>query len=66
MNNLHYQSQITFVWDKDFIESEFNVKFESENQFHDWISDKTVELIKESIQNKKIYWMIETNSIEFK
>ena len=66
LNNLYYKSQITFIWDKDFIESTFDVKFESENDFNNWISDKSVEIIKESIENKKIYWMVKIDPVEFK
>ena len=66
LNNLYYKSHVTFIWDKDFIESTFNVKFESENDFNTWISDKTVEVIKESIENKKIWWMVKIDPVEFK
>jgi len=63
-NNIYLKSHITFIWDKDFIESTFNIKFESEIDFDTWISDKTVEVIKEAIENKKIWWMVKIEPVE--
>jgi hypothetical protein len=64
--NIYLKSQVTFVWDKDFIESQFDIKFESETEFVDWVSDKSVELIKESVENKQIWWMVKVDPLEFK
>ena len=63
INNTHVKTHITFIWDKDFIESTFKVKFDSEEEFFNWISDKSVEIIKESIENKKIWWMVKIDPI---
>ena len=62
--NTYLKSHITFIWDKDFIESTFNIKFDSEIEFSNWISDKSVEIIKESIENKKIWWMVKIEPIK--
>ena len=64
--NIYLKSQVTFVWDKDFIESQFDIKFESETEFVDWVSTKSVELIKESVENKKIWWMVKVDPLDFK
>ena len=61
----YYKSNIAFIWDKNFIESTFNIEFESQGDFNTWISDKTVEIIKESIENKKIWWMDKVGPVTF-
>jgi hypothetical protein len=54
------------MWDRDFIESQFNLTFETEADFSTWISDKSVEIIKEAIENKKIWWMVKIEPVQFK
>ena len=63
LNNKTYESTIKFVWDKTYIEFITGKKFNSEREFTDYVSDKSVDLINESIKDKSIYWLFNINQI---
>jgi len=57
--NIIYETTIKFVWDKTYIEFITGKKFTTEREFTDYISDTSVDIIKESIKDKSIYWLFD-------
>jgi hypothetical protein len=49
-----YKSSIDFVWDRRYIEFKENIKFYSNDEFYDYIIQKTKEIIESKVSQGKV------------
>lgn len=61
---MYYTTTFKLTWNKTYVEFITGKKFITEEEFQNYISDESVEIIKKAIEDKSIYWLFEIKKNE--